>query len=522
MFSFAALYTFSLLAVAYAQQPGTLTAEVHPKLTTKTCTAGGSCTTNQNSVVLDANWRWTHATSSATNCYTGNTWDATLCPDDVTCAANCALDGADYTGTYGITASGNSLTLKFVTQGANKNVGSRVYLMDTSDSKYQGFNLKNQEFTFTVDMSQLPCGLNGALYFSQMDLDGGVARFPTNKAGTKFGTGYCDSQCPQDIKFISGKANVDGWNAASNSANTGTGATGTCCTEMDIWEGNSMGEAVTPHVCSVTQQTACTGDDCGNGADNRYDAFCDKDGCDFNSFRMGDKSFLGPGLTVDTTKPITVVTQFLTSDGTAAGDLTEIRRVYVQNGKVIPNSNSTIAGVSGNSITDAFCEAQKTAFDDENQFAAKGGLKAMGDAFQKGMVLVLSLWDDYAVNMLWLDSDYPTTDPATQPGIARGNCSTTSGVPATIEASNANAQVIYSDIRVGPIGSTFSGSGTAPSSPSSSASAPATSPTTPAGGSGSGGAAHFAQCGGIGFTGPTTCVAPFTCKVSNPYYSQCL
>ena len=140
----------------------------------------------------------------------------------------------------------------------------------------------------------------------------------------------------------------------------------------------------------------------------------------------------------------------------------------------------------------------------------------MGDAFEKGMVLVLSLWDDYAVNMLWLDSDYPTTAPATQPGIARGNCSTTSGVPATIESSNANAQVIYSDIRVGPIGSTFSGSGSTSPAPSSSASAPATSPTTPAGGSPSGGqAAHYAQCGGIGFTGPTTCVAPFTCTVSN-------
>ncbi|KAH9855750.1 exo-cellobiohydrolase [Lenzites betulinus] len=524
MFPAAALYAFSLLAVAYAQQPGTLTAEVHPKLSTKTCSAGGSCTTNANTVVLDANWRWTHSTSSATNCYTGNTWDATLCPDDVTCAANCALDGADYEGTYGITASGDSLTLKFVTQSSGRNVGSRVYLMDTSDSKYELFNLKNQEFTFTVDMSQLPCGLNGALYFSQMEADGGQARFPTNKAGTKFGTGYCDSQCPQDIKFISGKANVQGWNAASNSANTGTGAMGTCCTEMDIWEGNSMGEAFTPHVCSVTEQTACTGDDCGNESDNRYDALCDKDGCDFNSFRMGDKSFLGPGLTVDTTKPITVVTQFLTSDGTASGDLTEIRRVYVQNGKVIPNSNSTITGVTGNSITDSFCAAQKTAFGDTNTFAAKGGLKAMGDAFEKGMVLVLSLWDDYAVNMLWLDSAYPTTAPATQPGIARGNCSTTSGVPATIEAASPNAQVIYSDIRVGPIGSTFSSSGssapppTQPSQPAGPTSAPGSTPTQPSGT----GAPHFGQCGGIGWTGPTTCAGGFTCTVSNPYYSQCL
>ena len=37
------------------------------------------------------------------------------------------------------------------------------------DTKYQMFKLKNQEFTVTVNVSQLDCGLNGALYFVQMD-----------------------------------------------------------------------------------------------------------------------------------------------------------------------------------------------------------------------------------------------------------------------------------------------------------------------------------------------------------------
>ncbi|RDB25725.1 Endo-1,4-beta-xylanase C [Hypsizygus marmoreus] len=32
----------------------------------------------------------------------------------------------------------------------------------------------------------------------------------------------------------------------------------------------------------------------------------------------------------------------------------------------------------------------------------------------------------------------------------------------------------------------------------------------------------WGQCGGIGWTGPTTCVAGYTCTVGNPYYSQCL
>ncbi|KAM0283390.1 hypothetical protein ACHAQH_002513 [Verticillium albo-atrum] len=36
-----------------------------------------------------------------------------------------------------------------------------------------------------------------------------------------------------------------------------------------------------------------------------------------------------------------------------------------------------------------------------------------------------------------------------------------------------------------------------------------------------GGAAQWAQCGGVGHTGPTACVAPYKCNVINEYYSQC-
>lgn len=201
MFRKAALLAFSLIAITHGQQPGTQMAEVHPTLPSQQCTVAGGCTTASTSVVLDANWRWVHTTSGYTNCYTGNTWDASICPDPDTCAQNCAVDGADYSGTYGITTSGNALTLKFVT---GTNVGSRVYLMQDA-SNYQMFKLMNQEFTFDVDVSNLPCGLNGAVYFVSMDQDGGLAKFPNNKAGAKFGTGYCDSQCPQDIKFINGE-----------------------------------------------------------------------------------------------------------------------------------------------------------------------------------------------------------------------------------------------------------------------------------------------------------------------------
>lgn len=49
-------------------------------------------------------------------------------------------------------------------------------------------------------------------------------------------------------------------------------------------------------------------------------------------------------------------------------------------------------------------------------------------------------------------------------------------------------------------------------------SAPSTTTTSTAGGQ----AAHWGQCGGIGWTGPTTCASPYTCQVSNAYFSQCL
>lgn len=197
-------FSFFLFAATHAQQAGTQTAETHPSMTWQQCSSGGSCTTKNGKVVIDANWRWVHTTSGYTNCYTGNTWDASICPDDVTCAANCALDGADYAGTYGATASGNSLRLNFVTQSSGKNIGSRLYMMQ-DDTTYQIFKLLGQEFTFDVDVSNLPCGLNGALYFVAMDADGGMSKYAGNKAGAKYGTGYCDSQCPRDLKFINGQ-----------------------------------------------------------------------------------------------------------------------------------------------------------------------------------------------------------------------------------------------------------------------------------------------------------------------------
>lgn len=472
----AALLSALFAAASRAQQACTSTTETKPSLTWSTCAASG-CTNTTGSVVIDANWRWTHAVDGYTNCYSGNTWDATLCPDDETCAANCCVDGANYESTYGITSDDTALTMNFITTSSQKNIGSRTFLM-ASDTEYQMFDLLGNEFTFDVDVSNLPCGLNGALYFVSMDADGGMAKYPGNKAGAKYGTGYCDAQCPRDLKFINGQANVDSWEPSSNDVNAGIGGHGSCCAEMDIWEANIVSTAVTPHPCSNSSQTMCEGDACGGTySTDRYAGTCDPDGCDFNPYRQGNTSFYGAEAAgVDTNKVFTVVTQFLTND---AGDLSEIKRFYVQDGVTIGNANSDMAGVSGNSITDDFCTAQKAATNTTDSFTAKGGLKAMGDALGSGMVLVMSLWDDVSLpythmcssyflhtahvtnssliqhysNMLWLDSTYPTD--STDLGAARGSCATTSGAPTDVEAKAASSSVIYSNIKFGPIGTTF-------------------------------------------------------------------
>jgi endo-1,4-beta-xylanase len=53
--------------------------------------------------------------------------------------------------------------------------------------------------------------------------------------------------------------------------------------------------------------------------------------------------------------------------------------------------------------------------------------------------------------------------------------------------------------------------------PSTTSSAPATTSSS----TGAGSVAQWGQCGGIGWTGGTACVSPYTCHYSNPYYSQC-
>lgn len=367
-------------------------------------------------VVLDANWRWIHFSGQYANCYDGK-WN---CPDPVTCASKCELEGVtqdQYQGTYGISTAGNALTLRYLTNGPyGVNVGSRVYLTN-EDGSYKLFNVLGKQFSFDVDVSQLPCGLNGALYFSEMSGDGGKS---LGMPGSAYGTGYGDAQCPKDIKYIRGFVN--------------TNNTGACSPEFDIWEANSFATQFASHPCSISNVLPCSdAKTCGDGSE-RYSGVCDKDGASLNAYREGNLNLYGPSskFAIDTTKPFTVNTQFRTK----GGDLTKIVRTYTQNGKT----------VDGGYLDDAFISSQKSKFGEKNHHQDLGGLRKMGEAFKRGMVLVLSLWDDNSVNMLWLDSTYPKNSG--EPGSKRGPCDANRQGVDWLRKTYPKAQVVYSNIRV--------------------------------------------------------------------------
>ena len=132
-----------------------------------------------------------------------------------------------------------------------------------------------------------------------------------------------------------------------------------------------------------------------------------------------------------------MTTQFLTDDGTTIGALDEIRRLYVQDGKIIHNAVVKFQKTHIDSITNAYCK------EDSSSFQKRGGLPAMGEALGRGMVLVFSIWNDAGAYMNWLDA-----------GTA-GPCNMKEGNPDLIVKQDPSTAVTFSNIKWGEIGSTY-------------------------------------------------------------------
>ncbi|KAJ5684649.1 uncharacterized protein N7477_000994 [Penicillium maclennaniae] len=384
------LATLTTVHLVHAQQIGDVP-EIHPKLQTWKCTTKNGCTPQETSVVLDALSHSLHEVGSTSiSCGDWSGLNKTLCATDEDCAKNCVLEGVDY-ASRGVSTNGDQLVLHQYLQSNNETTvaSPRVYLLDESGKNYDILRLLNQELSFDVDVSSLVCGMNGALYLSEMLQSGG--RSELNPAGAQYGTGYCDAQCPA-TPFINGVANVE--------------AKGACCNEMDLWEANSLSTGI--------RLTRCNGEECGS------EGVCDKSGCGFNPYALGDHDYYGHKKLVDTSRRFTVVTQFIT-DLEDEENLVQVRRLYVQDGTVIQNAVVETAGMEIDSLTDEYCSTTASYFAEMVSGMIRGAF------------------------MNWLDS-----------GDA-GPCNSTEGDPKLIQAQHPGTSVSFSNIRWGDIGSTYVG-----------------------------------------------------------------
>jgi hypothetical protein len=376
-----------------------------------------------------------------------------------------ALDvGSNHTSSAGkeliiINGAGkDSLTMQY---GGADVGGPRVYLIEEEGvNKNTMFKLKNQEFTFDVELSSMPCGFNAALYFVGMK---------ENNGGAENGTMYCDAQA------------VDG----------------IFCSEMDIMEANTEAQQYTTHACVDTCGSFSGDPKCkGTGSPSTV---CDQSGCGLNPFRYGpgttyntetrNDKWYGPGGTfaLDSTQKYTAVTQFHTDN---EGVLTNITRFYMQKGNRVdlptlyvlpPKDGQHMGGFVNPGIDKGYCT---DIYDRWNGEAANEPLEQMGKNMENGMVLAMSAWyaQETYVNgkpqgtqtgMSWLDG-VNNWGKYIEAGPCHDSTTDTAGP----------YHATFSDIRIGDIGTTLKPAVPTPPTPPPAPTPPAPAPVTPTPGPG--------------------------------------
>jgi len=170
-------------------------------------------------------------------------------------------------------------------------LGPRFYLANScvsafGPSVFSGVKLIGGSISFTVDISQIGCGLNAAFYLVGM---------PAASAGSN-GDYYCD-------------ANAVG---------------GTSCSEMDLFEANRHAIQITPHRCSGSS--------------------CDGNGCAKNTQSISNGFGPASTYTINSLSPFTVKISFI--KGSDGKTLTGITSVISQGSKSITLTHGSECGTN--------------------------------------------------------------------------------------------------------------------------------------------------------------------------------
>jgi hypothetical protein len=320
--------------------------EEHPKFTWQRCTST-SCTRVQGYLVADVSFR------------------------------SSAQSPLLYEDELGVHTDGTSVSQRLVTDyNGRRSIGSRLYLLDSTEKSYQLFDVNNKEIAYDVDLSQIACGVDAALYLTQMS--GGDA---------PFGGGYCDASFPG----------------------------GMGCPSFDLQHANARAMTFRARPCGHLGPST--------------DGFCASPGCGYNAYRLGLGDYWGK--TINARSKITVVTQFVAA-GTA---LTEIRRIYIQGGRVFRNPAVKVGTREYSALSDEFCRATADDWGGKTWMS----LARMGESFGHGHVLVFALAD--GDDMAWLDS------------AENGPCGNPTA--AEIEAEYPDMKVTWGNLKFGDIDTTY-------------------------------------------------------------------
>lgn len=476
-----------------------------PRTTMTKYDINGGNTTEYVGVSLDANWRWKYKVEYddeyklTVNCDfckglhnqdPVTTMTAHIKALEKYCPQACKIKslvetietGKEHSYEfYGITKGDteNSLKLKYIFKEETaseynwRQGGTRVYLTELMDSlnpdsaakRYYPIQLGepgSEEFTFTLDVSKVPCGFNAAVYLVAIDLSPGLKLHDC-------GVGYADAQCPTDLQV-----NADGITAGN--ALNGPNVIHHCATELDLFEVNREAQAFTMHACDENTGgvhamcNASTGANCVNR--------CDRNGCDWNVYRLSPnaenqtqaRAFFGSvvqpdvSMTIDTSKPITVRTWYNRTENSWNQELIQDGNRHSYPPVNFNGWDNQHEQHTHHSVTDDFCDAFDDYLNgDGNKHTQFGGNQRMIKAQNEGYVLVLSIWTENDHNnppMRWLDStlsNVPDGIPDETLGIVRGRCPKDEwqwGSSPLTEEELKNIEVVYSDFRIGPMGKT--------------------------------------------------------------------
>ncbi|KAJ0383688.1 hypothetical protein COL922a_009957 [Colletotrichum nupharicola] len=141
-----------------------------------------------------------------------------------------------------------------------------------------------------------------------------------------------------------------------------------------------------------------------------------------------------------------------------------------------------------------------------------GGSLAPADV--KGTALYKSDDPGILFNLYTSPLVYPIPGPTLAAGISSSTAAQSTARPTATSSATAPGGA-------GGSSSTMARTTTA-AAPATTTTARTTTTTAAGGGSGGSTVPKYGQCGGIGYTGSTTCASGSTCQVLNEYYSQCV